>query len=103
MLADVLKHPFLKRESLVSYASKGGNIAQWLAYLLLYPAALGSIPSIPKKNSEEKIVDVAEVNQRRSLEENEQWLHNVDLTHCVLACGKLGLATKRLCIKSIIP
>ena len=26
----------------------GGSIAQWLAYLLLDPAAPGAIPSIPK-------------------------------------------------------
>ena len=43
----------------------GGSNAQWLAYLLLDPGALGSIPSILKKISEEKIVDVAEVNHRR--------------------------------------
>ena len=32
----------------------GGNIAKWLAYLLLNPATPGPIPRIPKKNSEEK-------------------------------------------------
>lgn len=36
--------------------------AQWLACLLSDPAALGSIPGIPPKNSEDKIVDVVEVN-----------------------------------------
>ena len=40
----------------------GGIIAQWLAYLITDPAALGSIPIIPPKNSEETIVQVAEVN-----------------------------------------
>ena len=29
------------------YKEMGGGIAQWLAYFLLDPAALGSIPSIP--------------------------------------------------------
>ena len=46
---------------------------------------LGSIPSVPKKFSEEKIVDVAEVNQWRCLEESGLWLENVDQTHLVLA------------------
>ena len=55
------------------------------------PAAPGLIPSVPKKFSEEKIVDVAEVNQRRCLEESEQWLSNDDRTHPVLASGKLVL------------
>ena len=48
----------------------GGSIVQWLAYLLQEPAAPGSIPSIPEIFSEEKIVNVAEVNLRGSLEEN---------------------------------
>ena len=34
-------------------------MARWLAYLLLDPAALGSIPNVPPKNSEEKILNVA--------------------------------------------
>ena len=55
-----------------------GSIAQWLAYLLPDPAALGSIPSITKNISEEKNVDVAEVNQRHGMEERGQWLENVD-------------------------
>ena len=59
-----------------------GSIAQWLAYLLPDPAALGSIPSIPK------LVNVAEFNQRRCLEESGQWLENVVQTHLVLViCG----------------
>ena len=52
-----------------------------VAYLLPYPAAPGLIPSIPPKNSEENIVNVAEVNQRRWFEESEQLLENVDRTH----------------------
>ena len=43
--------------------SLGASIAKWLVDLLADPAALGSIPSIPPKKSEEKLVDVAEVNQ----------------------------------------
>ena len=35
-------------------------------------ASPGLIPSIPKKNLEEKIIDVAEVNQLRYLEESRQ-------------------------------
>ena len=38
------------------------------------PAALGSIPVFFR----EKIIDVAEVNQMRWLEESGQWLENVD-------------------------
>ena len=41
-------------------------------HLLEDPAAPGLIPSILEKISEEKIVDVAEVNQRRCLEESGQ-------------------------------
>ena len=37
--------------------------------LLPDPAALGLIPSIPPKNSEETIVNVTEVNQRGCLVE----------------------------------
>ena len=59
---------------------------------------LASRPSRPRfdsqrsqKNSEETIVNVAEVNQRSCSEETEQWLENVDPTHRVLASGKLPL------------
>ena len=38
-------------------------MAQWLAHLLPDPAAPGLNPSIPQKCSDEKIVNVAEVNQ----------------------------------------
>ena len=62
---------------------KIGAETQWLAYLLPNPAAPGSIPSIPKKFSEEKIVDVA-----------GQWLENVDWTHLEPANGKLELQNK---------
>ena len=58
----------------------GGSIAQQLAYLLPEPAAPSLIPSIPKKISEEKIIDVAEDNQQRWLKESGQWLENVDRT-----------------------
>ena len=50
----------------------GGSVVQWLAYFLLDSAAPGSIPSILKKISEEKIDIVAEVYQQRCLEESEQ-------------------------------
>ena len=52
---------------------------------------MASVLCVPKKISEEKIVDVAEVNQRRWLEESGLWLENVDQTHLVLASGKLVL------------
>ena len=59
-------------------------------YLLLVPAATGLIPSAPKNVSQENIVDVAEVNQRRCCEESRQWLDNVGQTHLVLAAKKEG-------------
>ena len=68
---------------------------QWLAYLLPDPAALGSIPGIPKKISKEKIVNVVAVNQWHCREERGQWLENVDGTHPVLASGKLVLQNKK--------
>ena len=65
-----------------------GNIALWLVYLLPDPAAACSFPIILKKISEEKIITVAEVNQRRLLEERGQWLENYNQTHLGLAIGK---------------
>ena len=62
-----------------------------VSYLASKLSCLGSIPSIPKKISEEKIVDVAEVNQRCCTEECVQWLENVDQTHLELVSGKLVL------------
>ena len=44
-----------------------------------------------KKFSEEKIVNVTEVNQRRCLEQGGQWLENVDQTHLVQASNNLEL------------
>ena len=49
------------------------------------------IPNIPQKISEEKIVDVAEVNRWHRQKERGQWLENVDWTHLVPASGKLVL------------
>ena len=46
----------------------GGSIAN----LLPDPAAPGSIPNVSKSFSEEKIVNVAKVNQRHCLEESWQ-------------------------------
>ena len=37
----------------------------------------GSNPGVPKKTSEEKIVDFDKVNQWRCLEESEQWLESI--------------------------
>ena len=41
--------------------------------------------------SEEKIVNIAEVNQQHCSEESGQWLKNVDQTYLVLASDKLVL------------
>ena len=60
--------------------AEGGSIAQWLAYLLPDPAALGLISCILNLFYEE-FFDVAEVNQCRFLEEGGQWLENVNQTH----------------------
>ena len=65
----------------------GGTIALWLEYLLPDPTAPGLIPSIPEFFFRGKMVDAAEVNQRRCIEESGQWLENVDQTHLVLASG----------------
>ena len=46
-----------------------------------------------------KIIDVAEVNQQRWLEEIGQWLENVDRTHLVLARGKPASTTKKEWLK----
>ena len=54
------------------------------------PAAPGLIPAFPTK-SEEKIVNIAEVNQRGFFKKSEQWLENVDRTHLLPASGKLFL------------
>ena len=40
--------------------------------------APGAIPSVPKKISDEKCVNVAEVYQWRCLKESGQWFENVD-------------------------
>ena len=46
--------------------------------LAAHPAAPGSNPSIPQKNSDGKIIDVAEVNQRSPEEESGLCLKIVD-------------------------
>ena len=48
---------------------------QWLASIF---AALGLIPIIPEKFSEEKVIDVNKVNQQRCIDESGQWLESVD-------------------------
>ena len=57
--------------------------------LLPYAVAPGLIPSIHEIFSEEKVVNVTEVNQRQCLEESGQRLENVDRTYIVLASVKL--------------
>ena len=66
-----------------------GRITLWLRYLLPDPAAPGLIPSIPQIVSEEKTVNVAEVNQWCYLEESGLRLENVDQTHIELASSRL--------------
>ena len=50
-----------------------------------------SCPRFDSPHSWEKIGNVTEVNQRRCLEESEQWLEKVDLAHRVISSGKLVL------------
>ena len=59
----------------------------YFGILASHPTAPGSIPGIPKKNSEEKNINVPEVNQQRWLEETGHWLENVDRINLVLASG----------------
>ena len=49
-----------------------------------------------------KIVNVAEANQRRCLEESGHWLENVDRAHLVLASGKLVVLQKIKSLKARI-
>ena len=49
-----------------------------------------SAPSSQRFDSQ-KIVNIAEVNQRHSLEESEQRLKNVDQSYLVLVSGRLVL------------
>ena len=44
---------------------------------------------VPQNFTEENIVNVAEVNQQRCIEESGQRLENVGQTHLVLASGML--------------
>ena len=55
------------------------------------PSCPSLIPRIPDNFSEEKIVDVAEVDQGRCLEESGQRLESVHPTHLELAISKLVL------------
>ena len=52
------------------------RIEQTLAFLLLDPVAPGLIPSVPKKISDEKIVDVGEASQWCCLEQIGQRLED---------------------------
>ena len=52
--------------------------------MVLDPAAPGLFPNIPQKNSKEKIVFAAEVNQQCYIEESGQLHENVDQTHLEL-------------------
>ena len=60
-------------------AGRGLNSTE-VANLFLTQQPRVQIPAFPPK-IERKIIDVAEVNQRRWLEESGQWLENVDRTH----------------------
>ena len=55
------------------------------------PSSLGFNSKRFKKFSSGKIVDVAEENQWRKLQESRQWLKYVDRTYLVLVSGKIVL------------
>ena len=57
--------PIIKRD----FIDFGSSIAEWLAYLLPDPSALGSIPNVPKRIQRKTNVGVAEVYQWHWLEE----------------------------------
>ena len=59
-------------QMVLSPVGGGAGEAQWLAYLLPYPAAPGSIPRVPKKISDEIFFIVADVNQWCCLDESGQ-------------------------------
>ena len=69
----------------------GGRIAQWLAFMLPDPAALGLTNIIHKKISEERNVHFAEVYQWCCLDESGLWLEIFYRTHISLTIGKLAL------------
>ena len=85
-------NPLIRKESIefsklirVGGGGGGGSLAQWLAKLLLYPTAMGSIPSFPKK---------FKISKERNwsyfggcLEGSGQWLENFDQTRRVVASG----------------
>ena len=76
---------FLRKSDAQSISWGGGSIAQWLAYMLLDPAATGLIPSISK------IVSVDYVHHRACLAGKKHKVDNVDQTHLSMASGKLVL------------
>ena len=51
----------------------------------------GKIAKDSQRSHGGRLVHVAEVNQRRWLEESGQWLENVDQIHLVLSTKKLFL------------
>ena len=59
--------------------------------VLAYGPSCPGVTVFTKKNSKEKIVDVAGINHLCCLEKSGRWLENVDPTHLVLASGKLVL------------
>ena len=81
--------------TLSKHGGTWGRIAQRLAFLTPGPAALGSIPSVPKNISLEKIFNVGNVNQWGCLEERGKRLENVDRTNLVLVYW-LGSTTRNI-------
>ena len=71
--------------SQVKESSAGGEGQQ--STIVPNPATPGSNPSVPKIFSEEKNVNVAEVNQLGGRGESGQSLENVDRTHLVLVAS----------------
>ena len=76
----------LPREFITKMSLSLGSIVQWLAYLPLDPATLGSNPNCKFPISPEE--KISEVHQWHWLEESGPWHENVDQTHLVLGSGK---------------
>ena len=85
---QILKDVYSYHIILYCWAEGGGQYSTELKILASQLAAPGLIPSIPKKNSEEKLSMLLRLNQWRWLEESGQWLENVALSQIALASGK---------------
>ena len=76
------------------YFINGGSIAQWIAYLLLDPAATGLIPWIPVIFQRNTLSLLLRLINGTCWRNKDSGLKNVDRTHLVLGSGKPVLPKK---------